>query len=196
MINLSPAGDEEIVTGEEVTEDTGLSTDFSQDDCQAVAVELNQKGDYFTCPYSVSQTPQFSKPAESVQPVMRSTQCKILACGDSDKPMCPSERESEQHNEDLTSRVRQAMNTDVSLKGSEEEAVKNDSPVVLSEEDFDIQGVLEDSQPVASETFGSLDCISESEPCTPEQQTEESVEETVHASLNTSSPAQTSSHQE
>ncbi|XP_048052697.1 coiled-coil domain-containing protein 149-B isoform X1 [Megalobrama amblycephala] len=197
-VHLTPesmAGDEEIVTGEEVTEDTGLSTDFSQDDCQAVAVELNQKGDYFTCPYSVSQTPQFSKPAESVQPV-RSTQCKTLACCDSDKPTCPSERESEQHNEELTSRVHQSMNTEVSLKGSEEEAVKNDSPVVLSEEDFDIQGVLEDSQPVASETFGSLDCISESEPCTPEQQTEESVEETVHASLNTSSPAQTSSQQE
>ncbi|ROI47913.1 Coiled-coil domain-containing protein 149-B [Anabarilius grahami] len=196
-VHLTPEsmGDEEIVTGEEVTEDTGLSTDFSQDDCQAVAVELNQKGDYFTCPYSVSQTPQFSKPAGSVQPV-RSTQCKTLACCDSDKPMCSSERESEQHNEDLTSRVRQSRNTDVSLKGSEEEAVKNDSPVVLSEEDFDIQGVLEDSQPVASETFGSLDCISESEPCTPEQQTEESDEETVHASLNTSSPAQTSSHQE
>ncbi|XP_048052702.1 coiled-coil domain-containing protein 149-B isoform X5 [Megalobrama amblycephala] len=196
-VHLTPEsmGDEEIVTGEEVTEDTGLSTDFSQDDCQAVAVELNQKGDYFTCPYSVSQTPQFSKPAESVQPV-RSTQCKTLACCDSDKPTCPSERESEQHNEELTSRVHQSMNTEVSLKGSEEEAVKNDSPVVLSEEDFDIQGVLEDSQPVASETFGSLDCISESEPCTPEQQTEESVEETVHASLNTSSPAQTSSQQE
>ncbi|XP_067260615.1 coiled-coil domain-containing protein 149-B isoform X3 [Chanodichthys erythropterus] len=196
-VHLTPesmAGDEEIVTGEEVTEDTGLSTDFCQDDCQAVAVELNQKGDYFTCPYSVSQTPQFSKPAESVQPG-RSTQCKTLACCDSDKPMCPSERESEQHNEDLTSCVHQSVNTEVSLKASEEEAVKNDSPVVLSEEDFDIQGVLEDSQPVASETFGSLDCISESEPCTPEQQTEESVEETVHASLNTSSPAQTSSHQ-
>ncbi|XP_067260617.1 coiled-coil domain-containing protein 149-B isoform X5 [Chanodichthys erythropterus] len=195
-VHLTPEsmGDEEIVTGEEVTEDTGLSTDFCQDDCQAVAVELNQKGDYFTCPYSVSQTPQFSKPAESVQPG-RSTQCKTLACCDSDKPMCPSERESEQHNEDLTSCVHQSVNTEVSLKASEEEAVKNDSPVVLSEEDFDIQGVLEDSQPVASETFGSLDCISESEPCTPEQQTEESVEETVHASLNTSSPAQTSSHQ-
>ncbi|XP_051748344.1 coiled-coil domain-containing protein 149-B isoform X3 [Ctenopharyngodon idella] len=197
-VHLTPesmAGDEEIVTGEEVTEDTGLSTDFSQDDCQAVAVELNHKGDYFTCPYSVSQTPQFSKPAESVQPV-RSTQCKTLACCDSDKPVCPSERESEQHNEDLASCVRQSMNTEVSLKGSEEEAVKNDSPVVLSEEDFDIQVVLEDSQPVASETFGSLDCISGSEPCTPEQQTEESVEETVHASQNTSFPAQTSSQQE
>lgn len=196
-VHLTPesmAGDEEIVTGEEVTEDTGLSTDFSQDDCQAVAVKLNQKCDYFTCPYSVSQTPQFSKPAESVQPV-GSTQCKTLACIDTEKPVCPAERESEQHIEDLTSRG-QSMNTEVSLKGSEEEAVKNDAPV-LSEEDFEIQVVLEGSLPLASETFGSLDCISGSEPCTSEQQTERSVEEeTVHASLNTSSPVKTSSHQE
>ncbi|XP_056127687.1 coiled-coil domain-containing protein 149-B isoform X2 [Rhinichthys klamathensis goyatoka] len=184
-VHLTPEsmGDEEIVTGEEVTEDTGL----------AVAVELNQKDDYFTCPYSVSQTPQFSNPAESVQPV-GSTQCKTLGCGDSEKPVCPAERESEEHNEDLTS---QSMNTEVSLKGSEEEAVKNDDPVVLCEEDFDIQCVLEDSLPVASDTFGSLDCISGPEPCTPEQQTEQSVEkETAHASLDTSSPVQTSSHQE
>ncbi|XP_067297395.1 coiled-coil domain-containing protein 149-B isoform X3 [Pseudorasbora parva] len=192
----SMAGDEEIVTGEEVTEDTGLSTDFSQDNCQAVAVELNQKGDYFTCPYSVSQTPQLSKPAESAQP-LGSTQCKTLACFDSEKPVCPAERESEQHIEDLTSRGRQSMNTEGSLKGPEEEAVKNDAPVVLSEEDFDIQAVLEDSLPVASETFDSLDCISGSEPCTPEQQTERSVEEeTVHDSLTTSSPGKMSSHQE
>lgn len=184
MINLSPVGDEEIVTGEEVTEDTGL----------AVAVELNQKDEYFTCPYSVSQTPQFGNPAESVQPV-GSTQCKTLACCDSEKPVCPAERESEEHNEDLTSRGCQSMNTEVSLKGSEEEAVKNDDPVVLSEEDFDIQCVLEDSLPVASETFGSLDCISGPEPCTLEQQTEQSVEKS-HAFLDTSSPVQTSTHQE
>ncbi|XP_067297394.1 coiled-coil domain-containing protein 149-B isoform X2 [Pseudorasbora parva] len=197
-VHLPPEsmGDEEIVTGEEVTEDTGLSTDFSQDNCQAVAVELNQKGDYFTCPYSVSQTPQLSKPAESAQP-LGSTQCKTLACFDSEKPVCPAERESEQHIEDLTSRGRQSMNTEGSLKGPEEEAVKNDAPVVLSEEDFDIQAVLEDSLPVASETFDSLDCISGSEPCTPEQQTERSVEEeTVHDSLTTSSPGKMSSHQE
>ncbi|XP_077102716.1 coiled-coil domain-containing protein 149-B isoform X2 [Siphateles boraxobius] len=180
-VHLTPEsmGDEEIVTGEEVTEDTGL----------AVAVELNQKDDYFTCPYSFSQTPQFSKPAESVQPVGR-TQCKTLACSDSEKPVCPAERGSEEH-EDITSRGCQ------SLKGSEEQAVKNDHPVVLSEEDFDIQCVLEDSLPVASEIFGSLVCISGPEPCTSEQQTEQSVEkETVHAFLDTTSPVQTSSHQE
>ncbi|KAG1956533.1 coiled-coil domain-containing protein [Pimephales promelas] len=173
-VHLTPesmVGDEEIVTGEEVTEDTGL----------AVAVELNRKDDYFTCPYSVSQTPQFSNPAESVQPV-GSTQCKTLACGDSEKPVCPAERESEEHNEDLESRGCQSMNTQVSLKGSEVEAVKNDDPVVLCEEDFEIQCVLEDSLPVASDTFGSLDCISGPEPCTTEQQTEQSVEkETVEA---------------
>ncbi|XDV15299.1 hypothetical protein PO909_015418 [Leuciscus waleckii] len=182
-VHLTPesmVGDEEIVTGEEVTEDTGL----------AVAVELNQKDEYFTCPYSVSQTPQFSNPAESVQPV-GSTQCKTLACCDSEKPVCPAERESEEHNDDLTSRGCQSMNTEVSLKGSEEEAVKNDDPVVLSEEDFDIQCVLEDSLPVASESFGCLDCISGPEPCTLEEQTEQSVEKS-HAFLDTSS----SSHQE
>lgn len=188
-VHLTPelmVGDEEIVTGEEVTEDTGL----------AMAVELNQKDDYFTCPYSVSQTPQFSNPVESVQPV-GSTQCKTLACCDSEKPVCPAERESEEHNKDLTTRGCHSMNTEVSLKGSEEEAVKNDDPVVLSEEDFDIQCVLEDSLPVALETFSSLDCISGPEPCAPEQQTEQSVEkEIAHASLDTSSPVQTSSHQE
>ncbi|KAK7166084.1 hypothetical protein R3I93_005999 [Phoxinus phoxinus] len=187
-VHLTPEsmGDEEIVTGEEVTEDTGL----------AVAVELNQKDDYFTCPYSVSKTPQFSNPAESVHPV-GSTRCKTLACCDSEKPVCPAERESEEHNEDLTSRGSQSMNTEVSLKGSEEEGVKNEDPVVLSEEDFDIQCVLEDSLPVASEKFDNLDCISGPEPCTPEQETEQSVEkETAHASLDTSSPVHTSSHQE
>ncbi|KAK7166086.1 hypothetical protein R3I93_005999 [Phoxinus phoxinus] len=188
-VHLTPesmVGDEEIVTGEEVTEDTGL----------AVAVELNQKDDYFTCPYSVSKTPQFSNPAESVHPV-GSTRCKTLACCDSEKPVCPAERESEEHNEDLTSRGSQSMNTEVSLKGSEEEGVKNEDPVVLSEEDFDIQCVLEDSLPVASEKFDNLDCISGPEPCTPEQETEQSVEkETAHASLDTSSPVHTSSHQE
>uniref|UniRef100_A0A672SMV5 Coiled-coil domain-containing protein 149-B-like n=1 Tax=Sinocyclocheilus grahami TaxID=75366 RepID=A0A672SMV5_SINGR len=192
----SQAGDEEIVTGEEVTEDTGLSIDFSQDDCQAVAVELSQRGDYFSRTYSVSQTPQFTNPAESIQPV-ETTQCKTLACCDSETPMCPPERGSEQHNEDLTSRGCQSLNTKVSLKGSEEETVENDVPVVHSEEDFYSHGALEDSRPVAAETFGSFDCVSESEPCTSEQQTERSVEEeTEHASLNTSSPAQTSSHQE
>ncbi|XP_073698860.1 coiled-coil domain-containing protein 149-B isoform X2 [Garra rufa] len=191
-------GDEEIVTGEEVTEDTGLSTDFSQDDCQALAVELNQKGDYFNRTYSVSQTPQFSNPAENIQPV-ETTQCKILACCDSENPVCPSERGSEQHNEDLTSRGCQSSelpNTEVSLKGLEEEAVENDVAVVYSEEDFDSQGALEDSLPVASETFGSFDCISRSEDYSAEQQTERSVEEeTENTSLNTSSPAQTSSDQ-
>uniref|UniRef100_A0A8C1N3D9 Coiled-coil domain containing 149b n=1 Tax=Cyprinus carpio TaxID=7962 RepID=A0A8C1N3D9_CYPCA len=184
-VHLTPeslAGDEEIVTGEEVTEDTGLSTDFSPDDCQAVAVELSQKGDYFNRTYSVSQTPQFSNPAESIQPV-ESTQC----CG-SETPVCPPERGSEQHNEDLASRGCQSLNTKVSLKGSEEEAVGNDVPVIHSEEDFDSHGALEDSRPVASETFGSFDCVPESEPRT--------EEETEHASLNTGSPAQTSSHQE
>ncbi|XP_016404045.1 coiled-coil domain-containing protein 149-B-like isoform X3 [Sinocyclocheilus rhinocerous] len=198
-VHLTPesvAGDEEIVTGEEVTEDTGLSIDFSQDDCQAVAVELSQRGDYFSRTYSVSQTPQFTNPAESIQPV-ETTQCKTLACCDSETPVCPPERGSEQHNEDLTSRGCQSLNTKVSLKGSEEEAVENDVPVVHSEEDFDSHGALEDSRPVAAETFGSFDCVSESEPCTSEQQTERSVEEeTEHALLNTSSPAQTSSHQE
>ncbi|KTF79957.1 hypothetical protein cypCar_00030012 [Cyprinus carpio] len=184
-VHLTPeslAGDEEIVTGEEVTEDTGLSTDSSPDDCQAVAVELSQKGDYFNRTYSVSQTPQFSNPAESIQPV-DSTQC----C-DSETPVCTPERGSEQHNEDLASRGCQSLNTKVSLKGSEEEAVGNDVPVIHSEEDFDSHGALEDSRPVASETFGSFDCVPESEPRT--------EEETEHASLNTSSPAQTSSHQE
>uniref|UniRef100_A0A8C2K5T6 Coiled-coil domain containing 149b n=1 Tax=Cyprinus carpio TaxID=7962 RepID=A0A8C2K5T6_CYPCA len=184
-VHLTPeslAGDEEIVTGEEVTEDTGLSTDFSPDDCQAVAVELSQKGDYSNRTYSVSQTPQFSNPAESIQPV-ESTQC----CG-SETPVCPPERGSEQHNEDLASRGCQSLNTKVSLKGSEEEAVGNDVPVIHSEEDFDSHGALEDSRPVASETFGSFDCVPESEART--------EEETEHASLNTSSPAQTSSHQE
>lgn len=176
-----------------MTEDTGLSTDFSSDECQAVAVELNQESDYFNCTNSVSQTPQFSNPAESIQPV-ESTQCKTLACYDSEKPVCPPERGSEQHNEDLTSRGCQSLNTEASLKGSEEEAdVENEVPVVHSEEDFDSQGALEDSRPVASETFSS----SGSESYTPEQQTERSVEkETENASLNTSSPAQTSSHQE
>uniref|UniRef100_A0A8C2A0W8 Coiled-coil domain containing 149b n=1 Tax=Cyprinus carpio TaxID=7962 RepID=A0A8C2A0W8_CYPCA len=184
-VHLTPeslAGDEEIVTGEEVTEDTGLSTDFSPDDCQAVAVELSQKGDYSNHTYSVSQTPQFSNPADRIQHV-ESTQC----C-DSETPVCTPERGSEQHNEDLASRGCQSLNTKVSLKGSEEEAVGNDVPVIHSEEDFDSHGALEDSRPVASETFGSFDCVSESEPRT--------EEETEHASLNTSSPAQTSSHQE
>ncbi|XP_016121006.1 coiled-coil domain-containing protein 149-B-like, partial [Sinocyclocheilus grahami] len=192
-----PAGDEEIVTGEEVTEDTGLSTDFSPDECQAVAVELNHESDYFNHTYSVSQTPQFSNPAERIQPV-ESTQSKTLACCDSETPVCPPERGSEQHNEDLSSRGCQSLNTEASLKGSEEEAdVEKEGPVVHSEEDFDSQGALEDSRPVASETFSGSDCISGSESNTPEQQTERSVEEeTENASLNTSSPAQTSSHQE
>ncbi|XP_016319529.1 coiled-coil domain-containing protein 149-B isoform X2 [Sinocyclocheilus anshuiensis] len=192
-VHLTPEsmGDEEIVTGEEVTEDTGLSTDFSPDECQAVAVELNHESDYFNCTYSVSQTPQFSNPAESIQPV-ESTQSKTLACCDSETPVCPPERGSEQHNEDLSSCGCQSLNTEASLKGLEEEAdVENEVPVVHSEEDFDSQGALEDSRPVASETFSG------SESNTPEQQTERSVEEeTENASLNTSSPAQTSSHQE
>ncbi|XP_016419280.1 coiled-coil domain-containing protein 149-B isoform X2 [Sinocyclocheilus rhinocerous] len=198
-VHLTPEsmGDEEIVTGEEVTEDTGLSTDFSPDECQAVAVELNHESDYFNRTYSVSQTPQFSNPADSIQPV-ESTQSKTLACCDSETPVCPPERGSEQHNEDLSSRGCQSLNTEASLKGSEEEAdVENEVPVVRSEEDFDSQGALEDSRPVASETFSGSDCISGSESNTPEQQTERSVEEeTENASLNTSSPAQTSSHQE
>lgn len=175
-VHLTPesmAGDEEIVTGEEVTEDTGLSTDFSPDECQAVAVELNQEGDYFNRTYSVSQTPQFSNPAESIQPV-ESTQSKTLACCDSEKPVCPPERGSGQHNEDLTSRGCQSLNTEATLKVSEEEADgENEVPVVHSEEDF----ALEDSQPVASETFSGSSCISGSESSTPEQQTERSVEE-------------------
>uniref|UniRef100_A0A8C1VHV6 Coiled-coil domain containing 149b n=1 Tax=Cyprinus carpio TaxID=7962 RepID=A0A8C1VHV6_CYPCA len=175
-VHLTPesiAGDEEIVTGEEVTEDTGLSTDFSPDECQAVAVELNQEGDYFNRTYSVSQTPQFSNPAESIQPV-ESTQSKTLACCDSEKPVCPPERGSGQHNEDLTSRGCQSLNTEATLKVSEEEAdVENEVPVVHSEEDF----ALEDSRPVASETFSGSSCISGSESSTPEQQTERSVEE-------------------
>ncbi|XP_058647131.1 coiled-coil domain-containing protein 149-B isoform X2 [Onychostoma macrolepis] len=178
-VHLTPEsmGDEEIVTGEEVTEDTGLSSD----ECQAVAVELNQESGYFNRTYSVSQTPQFSNPAERIQPV-ESTQCKALAC-------CDSERGSEQHNEDLTSRGCQSLNTEASLKGSEEEAdVENELPVVHSEEDFDSQGALEDSRPVASETFSSSGS---------ESYTERSVEEeSENASLNTSSPAQTSSRQE
>ncbi|XP_042572512.1 coiled-coil domain-containing protein 149-B isoform X4 [Cyprinus carpio] len=174
-VHLTPEsmGDEEIVTGEEVTEDTGLSTDFSPDECQAVAVELNQEGDYFNRTYSVSQTPQFSNPAESIQPV-ESTQSKTLACCDSEKPVCPPERGSGQHNEDLTSRGCQSLNTEATLKVSEEEAdVENEVPVVHSEEDF----ALEDSRPVASETFSGSSCISGSESSTPEQQTERSVEE-------------------
>uniref|UniRef100_A0A8C1LZJ3 Coiled-coil domain containing 149b n=1 Tax=Cyprinus carpio TaxID=7962 RepID=A0A8C1LZJ3_CYPCA len=175
-VHLTPesmAGDEEIVTGEEVTEDTGLSTDFSPDECQAVAVELNQEGDYFNRTYSVSQTPQFSNPAESIQPV-ESTQSKTLACCDSEKPVCPPERGSGQHNEDLTSHGCQSLNTEATLKVSEEEAdVENEVPVVHSEEDF----ALEDSRPVASETFSGSSCISGSESSTPEQQTERSVEE-------------------
>ncbi len=139
-----------------MTEDTGL-----------VAVELNQESDYFNRTYSVSQTPHFSNPAESIQPV-EST------------PVWGSE----QHNEDLTSRGCQSLNTEASSKGSEEEAdVENEVPVLHSEEDFDSQGALEDSRPVASEIFNSS--------YTPEQQTERSI-----ASLNTSSPAQTSSLQE
>lgn len=156
-----------------MTEDTGLSTDFSPDECQAVAVELNQEGDYFNRTYSVSQTPQFSNPAESIQPV-ESTQSKTLACCDSEKPVCPPERGSGQHNEDLTSRGCQSLNTEATLKVSEEEAdVENEVPVVHSEEDF----ALEDSRPVASETFSGSSCISGSESSTPEQQTERSVEE-------------------
>lgn len=193
-VHLTPesmVGDEEIVTGEEVTEDTGLSADFSQDECQAVAVELNQKADYFTHGYSVSPTPQFSKPAESIQPA-ESMQSKTLSRRDSERSVCPAER-SEQHNEDLRSRGHQSMSTEVSLKALEEQAVEDDA---LSG-DCESQGALEDSLPVTSETSCSFDCTSGSESCTAEQQTERSIEEeTEHASLNTSSPEQTSSHQE
>ncbi|XP_059410328.1 coiled-coil domain-containing protein 149-B-like isoform X2 [Carassius carassius] len=173
-VHLTPesmAGDEEIVTGEEVTEDTGLSTDFSPEECQAVAVELNQESDYFNHTCSVSHTPHFSNPVES-------TQSKTLACCVSEKPVCPPEKGSEQHNKVLTSRGCQSSNTEASLKDSEEEAdVENEVPVAHSEEDCDSQGVLEDSGPVASETFSSSDCVSGSESNTPEQQTERSVEE-------------------
>ncbi|XP_056327602.1 coiled-coil domain-containing protein 149-B isoform X2 [Danio aesculapii] len=192
-VHLTPEsmGDEEIVTGEEVTEDTGLSTDFSQDECQAVAVELNQKADYFTHTYSVSPTPQVSTPAENIQPV-EIMQSKTLTRCDSQRFVCPAER-SEQHNEDLQSSGHLSMSTEVSIKASEEQAVENDN---LSG-DCESQGALEDSQPVTSETSSSFDCTSGSESCTAEQQTERSIEEeTEHASLNTSPPEQTSPHQE
>ncbi|XP_043083522.1 coiled-coil domain-containing protein 149-B isoform X2 [Puntigrus tetrazona] len=183
-VHLTPEsmGDEEIVTGEEVTEDTGLSTDFSSDGCQAVAVELNQESDYFNRTYS---TLQFSNPEESIQPE-ESTQCKSLSCCDSEKPVCSPERGSEQHG-------CQSFNTGASLKGSEEADVESDVRVVHSEEDFDGQGASEDGRPVASETLSR----SGSDSYTSEQ-TERSVEEeeTENASLNTHSPAQTSAHRE
>ncbi|NP_001418010.1 coiled-coil domain-containing protein 149-B isoform 2 [Danio rerio] len=193
-VHLTPeamVADEEIVTGEEVTEDTGLSADFSQDECQAGAVELNQNSDYFTHTYSVSATPQVSTPAENIQPV-ESMQSKTLALCDSERSACTAER-SEQHDEDLQSGGHQSMSTEASLKALEEQAVENDN----FSGDCESQGALEDSQPVTSETSGSFDCISGSESCTAEQQTERSIEEeTEHASLNTSPPEQTSPHQE
>ncbi|XP_051558906.1 coiled-coil domain-containing protein 149-B isoform X2 [Myxocyprinus asiaticus] len=194
-VHLTPEsmGDEEIVTGEEVTEDTGLSADISQDDCQAVAVEVNQTSGYLNTTYLVSQTPQSSKPVQSILS-LASTKCKSLACCDSEKPVCLAESRSEkceiqarQHNKDLESPVHQSMNREVSFKSSEQEA-ENYVSVVYSEVD---------SLPLASETCDSFDYISTSEPCTPEQQTERSVdEETEHASLNTSPLAQKPSHQE
>ncbi|XP_051561482.1 coiled-coil domain-containing protein 149-B-like isoform X2 [Myxocyprinus asiaticus] len=194
-VHLTPksVGDEEILTGEEVTEDTGLSADISQNDCQAIAVELNQTGGYFNTTYSGSQIPQSSEPVESILPVVIA-ECKSLACCDSMKPVCLAESGSEkceievwQHNEDLESPLHQSMNREVSFESSEQKA-ENDVPVVYSEED---------SLPLASETCDSFDFISTSEPCTSEQQTEKSVDkETEHASLNTSRPSQKPSHQE
>ncbi|XP_051983479.1 coiled-coil domain-containing protein 149-B isoform X2 [Xyrauchen texanus] len=192
-VHLTPEsmGDEEIVTGEEVTEDTGLSTDISQDDCQAVAVEVNQTSGYLSTTYLVSQTPQSSKPVKSILP-LASTKCKSLACCDSEKPVCLAESRSEkfeirarQNNEDLES-LHQSMNREVSFKSLEQEA-ENYVPVVYSEVN---------SLPLASETCDNFDCISTSEPCTSEQQRERSVdEETEHASLNTSPLAQNPLHQ-
>ncbi|XP_051993779.1 coiled-coil domain-containing protein 149-B-like isoform X2 [Xyrauchen texanus] len=190
--SVASVGDEEILTGEEVTEDTGLGVVIGQNDCQAIAVEVNQTGGYFNTPYSGSQIPQSSESVESILPVVIA-ECKSLACCDSMKPMCLAESGSEkceieawQHN-DLESPLHQSMNREVSFENSEQKA-ENDVPVVYFEED---------SLPLASENCVSFDSFSASEPCTSEQQTEKSVDkETEHASLNTSPPSQKPSHQE
>ncbi|XP_055060995.2 coiled-coil domain-containing protein 149-B isoform X2 [Misgurnus anguillicaudatus] len=193
-VHLTPEsmGDEEIVTGEEVTEETALSTDFGQADCPADAVEVNQKHDHFNSTYSVSQTSQYSKPVESLQS-LGTTVCKKLAFRDSENPACLSETESEecefragQHDEILASCGSQDMHTEKPFINSEEEALGNDA----SEEGLDIQGPLQCNLTLTSET-------SESESCTSDQQTERSdSEETKHASITASPSDREPSHQE
>ncbi|XP_065151730.2 coiled-coil domain-containing protein 149-B isoform X3 [Paramisgurnus dabryanus] len=199
-VHLTPesmAADEEIVTGEEVTEETALSTDFGQADCPADAVEVNQKHD-FNSTYSVSQTLQYSKPVESLQS-LETTVCNKLAFRDSENPACPSETESEecefragQQDENLASCGSQDMHTEKPFINSEEEALGNDASL----HSLDIQGPLQCNLPMTSETYGNFDSASESEPCTSDQQTERSdSEEIKHASMTTS-PDREPSHQE
>lgn len=184
------------MTGEEVTEDTALSTDFD-----AVAVEVNQRHDNFNSTYSVSQPPQCGKPVESI-PSVETTECKTLRSCDSQNPVYLSEMGAEecelqarQCDEDLVSRRHQLMHTEEPFINSEEEAVENDV-CVHSEEGPDIQEPLELNLPLTSETCGNFHSLSESVLCTLDQIKERSdSEETERASSN-SSPSQKPSEQE
>ncbi|XP_056622764.1 coiled-coil domain-containing protein 149-B isoform X2 [Triplophysa dalaica] len=197
-VHLTPEsmGDEEIVTGEEVTEDTALSTDFD-----AVAVEVNQTHDNFNSTYSVSQPPQCGKPVESI-PSVETTECKTLGSCDSQNPVYLSEMGAEecelqarQCDEDLVSRRHQLMHTEEPFINSEEEAVENDV-CVHSEVGPDIQEPFELNLPLTSETCGDFHSLSESVVCTLDQIKERSdSEETERASSN-SSPSQKPSEQE
>ncbi|XP_057187109.1 coiled-coil domain-containing protein 149-B isoform X2 [Triplophysa rosa] len=197
-VHLTPEsmGDEEIVTGEEVTEDTALSTDF-----EAVAVEVNQTHDHFNSSYSVSQPPQCGKPVESI-PSLETTECKTLGCCDSQNPVCLSEMGAEecefqarQCDEDLVSRRHQLMHTEEPFINSEEEGVENDV-CVHSEEGLDIQEPLERNLPLTSETCGNFHSLSESVPRTPDQQKERSDSEETECASSNSSPSQKPSEQE
>lgn len=194
LTSESMAGDEEIVTGEEVTEDTALTTDFGHADCEAVAVEVNQTQDHFNSTYSVSHPPRCVKPVESI-PSVETTQCKTLACCDSQNPVCPSYMEAEecefqarQCDVDLVSCERQLIHTEEPFIKSDDEALEN-NVCVHFEEGLDFQGPLECNMPLTTETCGDFDSLSESEPCTPDQQKEQLDGEETECASSNSSPA-------
>ncbi|TRZ00872.1 hypothetical protein DNTS_034091 [Danionella cerebrum] len=108
-VNLTPEsmGDEEIVTGEEVTEETGLSADFTQDDAQALKgkVENQQKRDYFISAFSSSQTSRFS--GSDQLPESRERQSMVP---------CDSKKQREEHsveNQDLVVHFEAVVNQDL-----------------------------------------------------------------------------------
>ncbi|KAA0722165.1 Coiled-coil domain-containing protein 149-B [Triplophysa tibetana] len=184
-------GDEEIVTGEEVTEDTALSTDFG----------VNQTHENFNSTYSVSQPPQCEKPVESI-PSLGTTEFKTLGCCDNQNPVYLSEVGAEecelqarQCDEDLVSRRHQLMHTEEPFINSEEEAAENDV-CVHSEEGLDIQEPLELNLPLTSETCDNFHSFSESVPRTLDQKKERSDSEETECAPSNSSPSQKPPEQE
>ncbi|XP_076845652.1 coiled-coil domain-containing protein 149-B isoform X2 [Brachyhypopomus gauderio] len=168
-VQLSQAsiGDEEVVTGEEVTEDTALTSDL----CHADPADAFLRPDQHCSAHGrTTETPDIGFPVETTTPSPnpfedRGSENYYPICSDLEKTPCSVKRESDRYEPqtvdsggDLQAHDQEQTNAAPAVIRQPPDEDGEDAALPRSEQDPDIQGLSESTVTVAADTQCSVDC--------------------------------------